>query len=150
MSRKFGNKNFLSSAERKKIWPYRSKLEHEVAGDLDNRGIPFLYEQEKLKYTQPAKTRTYTPDIKIGNMYIEIKGDFEPQDRQKHLHIKESHPHLDIRFVFGNPNRTINPKSKTRYRDWAEQHGFMWAHRRVPKEWIDEAIGKQRQKRRKT
>lgn len=56
----------------------------------------------------------------------------------KHLQIRESNPTIDIRFVFGNPNNKINPNSKTRYRDWCDQHGFKWAHGRVPKEWVEE------------
>lgn len=118
-----------------------------MGSDLDGRGIPYLYEQEKIDYIQPAKSRKYTPDLKIGNIYIEVKGEFVVEDRMKHLHIRESNPELDIRFCFGNPNSKINSKSKTRYRDWCDQHGFKWCHRRIPKEWVNEAIGKTRTKR---
>jgi len=99
-----------------------------------------------VQYTQPAKHRNYTPDIRIGNLYIEVKGEFTVEDRQKHINIRNSNPKLDIRFVFGNPNSKISPSSQTRYRDWCDRNGFLWAARKIPKDWVDEAIGNQRRK----
>ena len=58
-------------------------------------------------------------------------------DRTKHVLIAKQHPDLDIRFVF-QYNNPITKGSKTRYTDWAEQHGFKWAMHYIPKEWSDE------------
>jgi hypothetical protein len=123
--------------QRKAFAPYRSGLEKITATDLGSRKVKFKYETLKLKYTQPAKNRTYTPDFVLPNgIILEVKGEFDSDDRNKHLLIKEQHPHLDIRFVFGNPNQRINPGSPTTYAMWCGQHGFLWCHRRVPSEWL--------------
>ena len=85
---------------------FRSGLESRVAKELKDQGIPYTYEEEKIHYVKPARNSKYTPDFKIGSMYIETKGRFMVADRQKHLLIKEQHD-LDIRFVFSNPNQSI-------------------------------------------
>lgn len=71
---------------------------------------------------------------------MEAKGVFQPEDRQKHLWIREQYPHLDIRFVFMNPKLKINFKKdcKTTLADWADKHGFKWAAKRIPDTWFRE------------
>ena len=54
----------------------------------------------------------------------------------KHLEIKKQHPELDIRFVFSNSRNKIEKRSKTTYGMWAEKHGFMYADKRIPDEWL--------------
>lgn len=54
----------------------------------------------------------------------------------KHLHIKAEHPDLDIRFVFSNSKQRISKTSKTTYADWCLKHGFQYADKEVPKEWL--------------
>lgn len=120
---------------------YRSGLEDTVAERLEAQGIPAkdLYETIKIKYQQPSKVRTYTPDFPLPNgIIVETKGRFTTADRQKHLLVKEQHPDLDIRFVFSNSNTKINKKSKTTYADWCLKHGFRFADKLVPPEWLDE------------
>lgn len=116
---------------------FRSGLEVRVAKELQSQGIPFTYEQDKIKYTKPSRLCTYTPDFKIGDMYIETKGRFMVADRQKHILIKEQHD-LDIRFVFSNPKQKISKNSKTTYADWCERHGFLYAKESIPKAWLQE------------
>lgn len=83
--------------------------------------------------------RKYHPDVELDNgILVEIKGYFKPADRGKHLRIKKQHPELDIRFVFMNPNVKLSKKSKTRYRDWCDKHGFQWADKTIPTKWSKE------------
>jgi predicted nuclease of restriction endonuclease-like RecB superfamily len=119
---------------------YASEFEYVNACNLEGRGIPFEYEQERVKY---QVERTYTPDFKLltksgKTIYIETKGWFQSSDRSKHKKIKEQHPDLDIRFVFQNSSNKLNKQSKTTYAQWCDKHGFKWAEALVPKEWVNE------------
>jgi len=119
---------------------FRSGLEKRIADELTAQGIPFEYEELKIKYVKPARESTYTPDFVIGSMIIESKGRYLTADRQKHLLIKNQHPHLDIRFVFSNPNQRISKTSKTTYAMWCEKHGFLFSKGSIPHEWLKEAV----------
>lgn len=90
-----------------------------------------------VKYTKPAKEARYTADFRLPNgVIIETKGRFVTADRQKHILIKEQRPDLDIRFVFSNPNNRISKKSETTYAKWCEKHGFLYARKSIPEEWL--------------
>lgn len=118
---------------------YRSGLEEKIAAELQAQGVPYEYESMKIQYLQPEKKRKYTPDFILPNgIIIETKGRFIPEDRQKHLLIKEQHPDLDIRFVFTNPNTPIRKGSNTTYAMWCQRNGFMFAARSIPEAWIKE------------
>ena len=119
---------------------FRSGLEKRVADALKSKGIPFTYEEEKIRYVKPARNAVYTPDFKIGNIFIETKGRFMTADRQKHILIKEQRPDLDIRFVFSNPNQKISKTSKTTYAMWCDKHGFLYSKESIPHEWLKEAV----------
>jgi len=136
---------WYKSKDRAAVAGHRSGFEDELAEWLDARGIPYKYESLKIKYEQPAKVRTYTPDFVLGEenhkrIIIETKGRFLTSDRQKHLLVKEQHPDLDIRFVFWNPQQTISKRSKTTYAMWCEKYGFKWAKRVIPEEWLEELV----------
>ena len=118
---------------------FRSGLEKRVSDALSKQGIPFTYEEDKIKYTKPARVSTYTPDFRIGNLFIETKGRFMTADRQKHLLIRDQHE-LDIRFVFSNPNQKISKNSKTTYAMWCDKHGFLYAKESIPHSWLKEAV----------
>lgn len=118
---------------------FRSGLEVRVAKELQAQGIPYTYEEDKIQYTKPSRLSTYTPDFRIGNLYIETKGRFMVADRQKHILIKEQHPDLDIRFVFSNPKQRISKSSRTTYAMWCEKHGFLYAKESIPHQWLIEA-----------
>ncbi|UJX45775.1 hypothetical protein [Xanthobacter sp. YC-JY1] len=130
----------LTSEQRAQVEGYRSGLEEKIADQLRKAGQPVTYEEHVLKFTQPSKPRTYRPDFILPNgIVIESKGRFVTTDRQKHLFIKADYPDLDIRFVFSNPNAKIGKASKTSYAMWCEKNGFLYAHRWIPQEWINEA-----------
>lgn len=122
-----------------KAHSFRSGLEARIAGQLEQAGIDYSYEDEKIEYVKPAKTARYTPDFRLPNgIYIEGKGRFVTEDRQKHLLIRKQFPELDIRFVFSNPQARIGKKSRTTYALWCEKHGFLYAKEQIPPEWIAE------------
>jgi hypothetical protein len=115
---------------------YRSGLEETIAKDLEEAGVSFLYEDKKITY-QVNQVRTYTPDFILPNgIIIETKGRFVVADRMKHLMIREQYPHLDLRFVFSNSRNKIRKGSKTTYGDWCTKHGFQYADKRIPDEWL--------------
>ena len=116
---------------------FRSGLEYRVAKELEDNG--FTYEYEKLRIKYQRKPSTYTPDFELHNgIIIEGKGRFISSDRAKHLLIKEQRPELDIRFVFSNSSSKLYKGSKSTYASWCEKHGFLYADKLIPKEWLDE------------
>jgi len=120
---------------------FRSGLEETVAAQLEAASIPVMYEDKdsKIKYTEPAKNRTYTPDFILPNgIIIETKGRFVTADRQKHLLVKAQHPDLDIRFVFSNSRSRISKLSATTYGMWAEKNGYKYADKLIPASWLKE------------
>lgn len=119
---------------------FRSGLEEKVAKALKELGIDPKYEQYKITYTVPARKATYTPVFKLPNgIIIETKGRFVVADRQKHLFIQAQYPgEFDIRFVFSNSKAKISKTSQTTYAMWCEQHGFKYADKEIPLEWINE------------
>ena len=127
----------------KKTSKYRSGLEVQIAEQLISENVDFEYESQVIKYTKPQKVHRYTPDFvlekkKGGIMHIEGKGRFLTADKQKTLLVKEQYPKLDLRFVFSNSKTKISKKSKTTYAMWCEKHGFKYADKFIPKEWLNE------------
>ena len=115
---------------------YRSGLEDDIAKDLKDRGVNFEYEKLKVQW-QLLENKTYTPDFKLPNgIIIESKGRFVQADRKKHLIIQDQHPFLDIRFVFSNSRSKLYKGAKSTYGDWCNKHGFLYADKRIPDEWI--------------
>jgi len=126
----------MGAAERGRKHGYRSGLEDRISEQLTSASVSFKYEEFKIKY-EVHETRTYTPDFELPNgIIIESKGRFMPSDRKKHLLVKKQHPELDIRFVFSNSRAKITKGSKTSYGDWCEKHGFMYADKLIPEEWL--------------
>jgi len=112
----------------------RSRLEEQVAALLDGLNIEYGYEPEKFNYVIEA---TYTPDFKVGDVYLETKGFFKPADRRKMLAVKKANPDLDIRLVFQAPYNKISKNSKTTYAKWAEKSGFPWcSYQSIPLSWL--------------
>ena len=134
----------MGAAERGRKYGYRSGLEDRISEQLKSLSVLFKYEEFKIKY-EVNETRTYTPDFELPNgVIIESKGRFVAADRKKHLLVKKQHPELDIRFVFSNSRAKITKGSKTSYGDWCEKHGFMYADKLIPEEWVS---GKKKQLR---
>jgi predicted nuclease of restriction endonuclease-like RecB superfamily len=121
---------------------YRSGLEDKIAQQIHEAGLPVIYEQERVDYIVPARPSKYTPDFKLpkqgGFFYVETKGRWVTADRQKHLLLKKQHPDIDIRFVFSNQNAKLYKGSPTTYAAYCEKHGFKYAHKVIPEEWLHE------------
>ena len=131
--------------------PYRSMFEEKIAGELNALGEEFEYEPYYYEYEAKVPRafcgscnssgcytlRKYTPDFYIPAMglTIESKGKFTAADRAKHVSVKRCHPDLNVHFIFQRNNK-LSRKSKSRYSDWCEKHGFTYAINEVPKEWI--------------
>ena len=117
---------------------FRSKFESEVAVALGRRGVSWEFEPDKIPY-QP-EPKVYIPDFYIprNDIYIEVKGRLTQQDRVKHLLVKKQNPDTEVKFFFANANKKIYKGSKTTHAEWAERHGFDWAHKKIPVEWFDE------------
>ena len=81
----------------KKEPKFRSKLEERVATLLEQLGISYEYETEKLSYTIE---HNYTPDFVLPNyVYLETKGYWDAADRRKVLAVKRDNPEVDLRMV---------------------------------------------------
>jgi hypothetical protein len=119
---------------------FRSGLEERIAEQLDQLGVEYTYEKVKLKYIRPASEHIYTPDFVLANgIIVETKGRFLLADRMKHLMVKKHNPDLDIRFVFSNSNARISKTSKTTYAMWCRKHGYQFADKTIPQEWLNES-----------
>lgn len=115
---------------------YRSGLEDDISVDLKERGVSFKYETLKIKWTL-LENKTYTPDFILPNgIIVESKGRFVSDDRKKHLKVREQHPNLDIRFVFSNSRGKLSKGAKSTYGEWCNKHGFIYADKRIPDEWL--------------
>lgn len=125
---------------------YRSGLEDKVSKQLKESGVTFEYETLKIVY-EVNETRKYTPDFLLPNgIIIETKGRFVSADRKKHLLIQKQHPNLDIRFVFSNSKAKLNKGAKSTYGQWCDKHGFLYADKEIPEDWINEATAPSKRK----
>lgn len=125
---------------------YRNKFEKNTGDRLNELGISFEYESEKLGYTVEGR---YIPDFIIrtksaNKIYVETKGNgrsFDGPSRRKLIAVKQQHPEKDIRIVFYSDGK-IGPKRKDgsflRQSDWAVKHGFQYAIREIPDGWLAE------------
>jgi len=116
---------------------------------LENGKLEYWYESDVFEY-KVEESRKYTPDFKIkrpgvirnGKMirrkplYIEYKGVLDVRTRKKMKLFKKQHPSVDLRIVFQNAKNKIRKGSKTSYGAWAEQHGFKWADKEIPRSWL--------------
>ena len=124
---------------------YRSGLEAKVADQLTKAGLPVMFETDKVSYVVPERGAKYTPDFKLlkkdgGTIYIETKGIWTVQDRQKHILIKEQSPHLDIRFVFSNDRAKLYKGSPSTYASYCEKFGWLYARKWIPDDWLAECL----------
>lgn len=100
----------------------------------------YEYEKHKLPYSIP---RNYIPDLKIGSIFVELKGFLTVEDMAKMKAVKECNPGKDIRFVFQNAYASVQGArvrkkcgTKMKCWEWAENHGFPWANKEIPEEWL--------------
>ena len=119
----------------------RSGFEAKVHDQLTINSVAFEYEprDKQIEYVVPARKAHYLPDFYIpcSNIFIEVKGLLDSDDRKKHLLIKEQYgERFDIRFVFWSSKTPIYPGSKTTCGMWADANGFKWSDRKVPDSWF--------------
>ena len=115
---------------------YKSGFEYETAKMLEKKKIKFKYESEKVSFTVPAKSRTYTPDFFLPNgIIIEAKGFFRITAQRILKAIKKQHPELDIRLVFYDCNKKVQGSNLT-CKAWATKYNFKFADKAIPIEWI--------------
>jgi predicted nuclease of restriction endonuclease-like RecB superfamily len=124
---------------------FRSGLEDTINENLKSSNKNYGYETQKLSYIKPATNHTYTPDFvlqkKSGEtMYIETKGRWVKDDREKMELIFDQYPNIDIRFVFQNPNAKLYKGSKTTYAQFCEKRGWLWSKKEIPQEWLDDCL----------
>lgn len=117
---------------------FRSGLEMDIDASLKDQGIDGEYEQHVIEYVKPETKHKYHPDFKLPNgIFVETKGRFLADDRKKHILIKKQRPDLDIRFLFQNSKTKISKGSKTTYADWCIKHGFQYADKVIPEDWLN-------------
>jgi hypothetical protein len=112
-----------------------------VSRQIEDAGLSVQYETDKITYTWPERQATYTPDFKLpkqgGFFYVETKGRWDVDDRQKHLLIKDQFPDLDIRLCFLSDGR-LYKGSPTRYSEYCERHGLRYSLKHIPEDWLRE------------
>lgn len=121
--------------------PFESSTYVKLSG---TSGLAVGYESVKIPY---VTEHVYIPDflVKTGGtegFFIETKGNgrsWTPQVRAKMLAVKNQWPGLDIRLLFytdGEFGTRRKDGSRQRQSEWATKHGFPYAIREVPEEWL--------------
>lgn len=128
-------KTYAACAEVRRATGMRSGLEVDIRDSLESQGCPYSYEPVRIPYANPA---IYIPDfgLHLQAIVLEGKGQFTAEDRRKLILVKRQHPHLDLRLVFSRAASRISKASKTTYAMWCEKHGFPYADKAVPSEWL--------------
>jgi Phage endonuclease I len=135
-----GFPRFRNRAHAGQALGFRSGLEEKNAEHIRSvLSLPVLFESFKIRYAIPLSWHNYTPDFLLPNgIIVETKGRWLPNDRAKHLLVKEQYPELDIRLVFTRSRTPINQGSKMTCAQWADKFGFKWAEKLVPASWAKE------------
>lgn len=104
----------------------RSGLESTIIKLMDSKSIQYKYEpREELCKYEVRETRTYLPDVVIGDKIFELKGRMTLFDRKKMKLVVEQNPDKDITMVFQRDN-PIRKGSKTKYSDWCNKNNIKW------------------------
>lgn len=120
----------------------RSTLEDKVNKELEKflgTDLSKYYEAETLTYSVPEKIKRYTPDFKLADgVFIETKGIWDKEDRDKICLLKKQRPDIKILMLFWNASYKIYPGAKTTYADFCDAQGIDWADARmgVPSAWL--------------
>lgn len=112
---------------------HRSNLETQVEEALIAQGLTPLYETEKFPYVLHRK---YTPDFKVGNVYIEVKGWWPSAERTKFLAVIVNNPGLPIFVALQRPYMTLSKTSKTTYAQWCTKYGIAWCPVPIPPDFM--------------
>lgn len=130
---------------------YRTEFEETIGNELTTKQVAFEYEPTRLRYTdQDGRKRITQPDFFLRprsndphhGMFIEAKANLSRDHLKKYPCLKASRPETDIRFVFKDPERTIDHMRKedrmVTYAEWADMSGFKWSGETVPNAWLRE------------
>lgn len=108
----------------------KNEFERDLRRQLRRAKVTFKYEGRKIPYVIAGH---YSPDFTVtvpnGEIIIEGKGHFRPEDKRKMVAVKKCNPQLDIRIVF-YANNLVNAR-------WCKKHGFKYAIKKIPKEWLE-------------
>jgi hypothetical protein len=120
----------------------RSRLEDKVQQALLLQGVPLdNYERVELEWILPQKVKHYTPDFQLSqDVFLEAKGLFSKEDRDKTLHVLNQYPEIILCIAFYNADYKIYKGSKTTYGDWCNQYLIPYIDVRtdtIPGEWIN-------------
>jgi len=118
---------------------FKSAFEKEVYLAAKQKG--WEYEAEKFDYTS---AHTYTPDFskKGAVVRLESKGRFRQGEPKKYLDIRKDNPHIELVFVFMNPNvpmplaKRRRDGTKATISEWATKNNFQWCTLKTLKEFI--------------
>ena len=120
----------------------RGSFEPKVIEDLNNRDKSYTYEAMTIKYDLVGLK--YTPDLVLSSgVIVELKGRFMRKDQKKMLAVRNSHPELDIRFVFQKLKASIDGAAKRKdgtrmtCEEWAKRYNFKYAELIVPEQWFE-------------
>jgi hypothetical protein len=121
----------------------RSGFEGTGVAFLNRKKIPFEYETQKLPYTCFYKPDFIFKSKEDGHdIILEFKGYFKGTNRTMMAAVKRQNPEKDIRFIFMQNNK-LTKKSKMRYTDWCDKHGFPSyvvgsSSQIIPEDWLKE------------
>ena len=141
MAGRFSSVNKGRSKKPQSPADFRSKAELSVAQQFSDHGLPFSYEQDTLPYTL---SRKYTPDFRVGDVFVEVKGWWAPEDRAKLLAVFKANPETMLFVALERPLLTISKTSKTTYAQWAEKNGIPWCPVPIPQKFLDAWLSLQR------
>lgn len=134
---------------------FRSDFEKRIHEQLKKLKIKHEYEPTKIEYrrtvskgictkcgeTRVYQRRTYLPDFVCeSGVIIEVKGRLIGADRAKLQALKQQHPNIDIRLVFGSNNKIVKNKPEWRYLDWAKKYKIKAALKEVPLVWVKDLV----------
>lgn len=122
---------------------YRSKFEAGIARQLEEAGVSFEYEVDRLEYRNHLGKKFYIPDFTVyrpdGSVfYIEAKGWVDGAANSKMQAVRKFNLHADIRFVFQKENTKV-ANLKSTVCQWAKRLRYGFAVGAVPAEWLAEA-----------
>lgn len=122
---------------------YRSKFEAGVAEQLEEAGVRFTYETDRIECRNHLGKKFYIPDFTVyradGSVFfIEAKGWIDKAANCKMQAVRKWNPHVDIRFVFQRETTKV-ANLKSTVCKWAKRLRYGFAVGSVPAEWLAEA-----------
>lgn len=122
---------------------YRSQFEKDLS-DSFPEDVKWEYETTNIPY-EVRHICKYKPDFIFTEQcfFLEAKGYFSKEDRDKILLVLEQHPGIDIRMVFYKDDHIT--KSLT-YSQWCDKHNIPWSIGTMPPSWKRHKPSKEQRK----